>query len=141
MKSKAKPTLGYSDVSTVKLDFDRKSFKTVKYWAKRICKFFRLKGFLILKSSSNNYHVVFDRSVSWEENGKIMAWAALMVEGRGLDDCPLTKYTVMQVIKGMSTLRIGRKENKPSPRAVFKFGRRHNDIRNYLRFRRAYKRF
>lgn len=113
----------------------------MKYWAKRICKFFELKGFLILKSSSNNYHVVFDRSVSWEENGKIMALAALMVEGRRLHKCPLTKYMVMQFIKGMSTLRIGRKKNKPSPRTIFKFRRLNNEIRNYLRFRRAYKKF
>ena len=33
------------------------SFKTVKYRALRTYKWFKLKGFLILKSNENHYHV------------------------------------------------------------------------------------
>jgi hypothetical protein len=43
------------------------SLNTVKYWAKKGCKKFDLKGFRIFKSSKGSYHVVFDRSVSWKE--------------------------------------------------------------------------
>ncbi|MGD0029584.1 MAG: hypothetical protein ABSC91_11660 [Candidatus Bathyarchaeia archaeon] len=143
---RVKPTLGYSDVLTVKLDFDDKSLKTVKYWAKRVCKFFKLDGFLILRSSSDSYHVVFNRSVSWSRNVHIMNWAALMIEGRRLKNLPLTKYALMQDIKESSCLRIGKKKvegkkEKPSPRTVFKFGKQNNEIKNYLQFKRNLRRF
>jgi hypothetical protein len=39
---------------------------------------FKLEGFIILKSSENNYHVVFNRRVSWPENMKIVAWVSLL---------------------------------------------------------------
>jgi len=139
LKSKAKPILGYSDTSTVKLDFDGKKYRVVKYWAKRICMFFKLQGFRILKSSPNNYHVVFNRSVSWTENLHIMNWAVLMVEGKQLR--PLTRYVVMQAIKESSCLRIGKKKEKPVPRTVFEFGEQSNEIKNYLIFWRMCRKF
>jgi hypothetical protein len=48
-KSSRKPVLGYSDRTTVKLDFDGELFRKVKYWAERALKHFRLGGYLILK--------------------------------------------------------------------------------------------
>ena len=47
----SKPILGYSHTSTVKLDFDDAEFKTVKHWALRAMKWFKLRGFIILKST------------------------------------------------------------------------------------------
>ena len=76
--SPAKPILGYTDTETVKLDFDDTTFRTVRYWALRTMRWFKLNGFLILKSSVNCYHVVFDRTVSWSENLRIVAWVALL---------------------------------------------------------------
>jgi hypothetical protein len=46
------------------LDFDDRCFRYAKDWAFRTLKQFRLGGFVILKSSKNHYHVVFDRPVS-----------------------------------------------------------------------------
>jgi len=132
LKSRAKPRIGYSDIATVKLDFDDYSPKVVRNWAKRICQFFKLRGFLILKSSERNYHVVFDRSVSWTKNVHVMCWVVLMVEGKQLKNLPLTRYVLMQGIKESSCLRIGRKGNKSPPRIVFKFGKQDSEIRNYL---------
>ncbi len=57
--------IGFSDTETVKLDFDDTSFEIVKYWAKRVMRWFRLGGFVILKSSEKCYHVLFGSSVSW----------------------------------------------------------------------------
>jgi len=59
------------------LDFDYMPFKSVRYWALRTLKWFKLGGFLILKSSRECYHVVFDRTVSWTENMRIVAWLCL----------------------------------------------------------------
>jgi len=136
---KTKPVLGYSDISTVKLDFDNKPLRTVKYWANRVCRFFKLEGFLILNSSKGSYHVVFNRTVSWIENVHIMDWVALMVEGRGLKNLPLTKYGLMQGIKESSCLRLGSKVSKPSPRIVLRFGSQNGEIKKYLTFRRTVK--
>jgi hypothetical protein len=141
-----KPIIGYYDTSTPKLDFDGKPFKTVKYWAKVTCKKFKLGGYIILKSSEGNYHVVFDRSVSWEENVMIMCWVSLLVEGKRLKNCPLTKYVIMCGIKTVSCLRIGKKKvegkkEKSSPRTVFKFGKQNNEIKNYLQFKKNLRPF
>lgn len=136
LKSKAKPIIGYSDVSTVKLDFDGYSPRVVRNWAKRICRFFKLRGFLILKSSLNNYHVVFDRAVSWVMNVHIFCWTALMIEGKQLRNLPLTRYALMQGIKESSCLRVGRKKSKPSPRIVFRFGEQNSEIKKFMDFRR-----
>jgi len=88
------PILGYTDKSTVKLDFDDASFKLVKYWALGTVKWFKLRGSIILKSSENHYHVVFDRSVTWRKNTHIMAWACVESKNKGL-----TKWFLIQCLK------------------------------------------
>lgn len=138
-KSKAKcckPILGYSDISTVKLDFDNVSFKTAKYYAFRVCRWFNLKGFIIAKSSSKCYHVVFDRSVfSWEDNVRIMGWACFVSSF----NLGLMRYLAMQCIKKESTLRLGTKGVKRCPRIVFRFGSQNGEVRTYLFYRRMVK--
>jgi hypothetical protein len=126
----SKPILGYSDTSTVKLDFDDAEFKEVKYWALRTMKWFRLRGFIILKSSKSHYHVVFDRRVTWERNIHIVAWVALES-----GNSKLQRYLVMQCIKESSTLRLTSKKEKPTPRIVYRFGRQSGEINNFLKMR------
>ena len=104
-----KPIIGVSDTNTVMVDFDNTSFKEAKYWALKIMKFHRLGGFIMLKSSTYNYHVVFNRPVSWSENTRIMAWAYLISR-----KCKLNDYVIMQCIKQSSTLRISPKNSKPN---------------------------
>lgn len=129
-KSKAKPILGFSDTETVMIDFDNTPFKTVKYWAFRAMRWFKLRGFIVLRSSKNHYHVVFDRSVTWKRNIHIVAWVAL--ESR---NAKLQKYQLMQCIKESSTLRISAKREKPSPRIVFRLGKQDQQIRNFVDYR------
>jgi hypothetical protein len=133
-KSRAKPIIGFSDTETVKLDFDETSFSWVKHWALRVMKWFRLRGFIILKSSGNCYHVVFDRAVSWSENMSIVAWVALQSHNRGLN-----KWFLMQCIKGCSTLRVSFKREKPSPRIVFRLGKQDQQLRDFVRNRHLIK--
>jgi hypothetical protein len=123
----SKPILGYSDTSTVKLDFDDAEFKTVKHWALRTMKWFRLRGFIILKSSKNHYHVVFDRAVTWERNMHILAWVAFVSK-----NSKLTGYLIMQCIKESSTLRLSSKTDKPPPRIVYRYGKQDHEVKNYL---------
>ena len=129
-----KPILGFSDTETVKLDFDDMPFRKVKYWAFKIMKRFKLQGCIILKSSKNNYHAVFNRSVSWSENMKIAAWVSLLSHNQAM-----TKYLQMQCIKESSTLRVSEKLAKASPRVVFRYGRQDRQINSFLEFRRVIK--
>ena len=124
--------LGYTDTETVKLDFDDASFKDVKYWAFRAMKWFKLMGFIILKSSEDCYHVVFNRPVSWSENMRIVAWVSLLSRKPKLQ-----RWHLMQCIKEGSTLRISSKEDKPSPRIVFRFGHEKKQINEFLDFRKV----
>ena len=126
--------LGISDTETVKLDFDNVPFKTVKYWAERAVNWFQLQGFLILKSSESSYHVVFNRTVSWLENVKIMAWIAMESQIAKLKD-----YSLMQCIKMSSTLRVSPKKEKQPPRIVYRHGKQDGEIENYLLYRRLIK--
>jgi hypothetical protein len=135
-KSKAKPILGFTDTETVKLDFDETSFSKVKYWALRTMKWFRLGGFLILKSSEKHYHAVFNREVSWSENMRIVVWVALQSRNQGL-----LKWFHMQCIKESSTLRITTKRQKPSPRIIFRYGKEDQQIKHFLEYRNLVKSF
>lgn len=127
---------GFTDVETVKLDFDDTSFKTVRYWAFRTMRWFKLEGFVILKSSENCYHVVFNRSVCWSENMRIVGWVTLLSHKPKLE-----KWFVMQCIKQGSTLRVSTKKEKCSPRVVFRYGRQDKQIDGFLTYRRLIKRF
>jgi hypothetical protein len=129
------PILGFTDKATVKIDFDNKSFKTTKYWAFRTLKRFKLRGFIILKSSEEHYHMVFDRRVSWLKNMGIVGWVAVCSRNSKLKD-----WLAMQCIKGSSTLRVAPKGDKPSPRVVFRYGSQDHQIKNFLKYRKLIKR-
>jgi len=131
--------LGITDTETVKLDFDNTPLKTVKYWASRTCRWFKLGGFIVLKSSENHYHVVFDSRVSWSENVSIMAWVCLLFYGKILAKLPLLRYFIMQCIKQSSTLRVSPKKDKLCPRVVFCNGKQEKQIHEFLSFRKLIK--
>lgn len=132
---KADPLLGLTDFETVMLDLDDMSYESVQDWANSAMKRFRLKGYIILRSSENCYHVVLDRYVSREENMSIMAWIAILSKSLKLKD-----YVLMQFIKMGSTLRVIPKEEKPSPRIIYRFGSQENAIKDFLRHRQLIKR-
>jgi hypothetical protein len=126
--------LGITDTETVKLDFDRTPFRTVKYYAMETMKWHKLKGFIILKSSKNNYHVIFDKKVSWKDNVRIMAWVCLISKHEAL-----TKWFLLQCVKKESTLRASQKYNKPEPRIVFRYGSQDGMIAEFLAYRKIAK--
>ena len=131
-----KPIIGYTDCETVKLDFDNTPFKLVKYWALRVMKYLKLEGFIILKSSKNCYHVVFNKTVSWSRNMHVVAWVSLLSH-----HYLLQKWFTMQCIKEASTLRVSPKNGKPSPRIVYRHGKQDKEIKAFLQYRKTIKRF
>jgi hypothetical protein len=128
--------LGFTDDETVMLDFDESPFKTVKYWAQITMKHFLLGGFLILKSSENHYHVIFNNKVNWAENMSIVAWVSLQSNNQNM-----LRYLRMQCIKKSSTLRVGPKGEKSSPRIVYRVGNQDVQIKEFLELRREIKKY
>ena len=122
--------LGYTDTETVMLDFDHMPLEKVKYWARRIMKFFKLEGFLILESSENCFHVVFNRRVSWSENMSIVASVTLLSHNRGL-----RRWQLMQCRKQSASLRVSPKGVKASPKMVHHEGRQDGQIQWYIEYR------
>lgn len=142
------PVWGDWDRETVRLDFDETPLDEVKYWAFRAMHWFKLEGFIILRSSQkikeikrkrkaihkwikSSYLVIFNRPVKWEKNVQIMAWVAVNSGIQRLKD-----YVLMQCIKRSSTLRISLKDNKPYPRIIFCYGKQNKQIRKFLETRK-----
>ncbi|MCJ7761544.1 hypothetical protein MUP59_10475 [Candidatus Bathyarchaeota archaeon] len=126
--------LGYTDTETVKLDFDNMGFQEVLRWAKRTSKRFKLGGFVILRSSENHFHVIFNRTVDWTRNVSVMAWACLMIRCK----C-MIKWFIMQCIKEGSTLRVSPKKEKPIPRVICRYGDQDQEIKNFMHYREVVK--
>jgi hypothetical protein len=132
--SSHKSIIGITDDETVKLDFDQMPFPRVKYWAFWALKRFKLQGFIILKSSKNCYHVLFDRTLLWTDNMSAVAWVALLSHNEGLK-----RYLIMQCIKKCSTVRVSAKNEKASPRVVYRCGSQSENIREFLKNRQLIK--
>jgi len=129
-------TIGISDKHTVMVDLDNVSFRKAKGIAKLACKHFKLEGFIILKSSPEHYHIVFDKPIKhWSKVLKIISWIAILS-----NNPDVWKWACMQAIKESCTLRISEKptENgvKPKPRIVYRFGRQNRQVKAYLQFKR-----
>ena len=136
MKSIHNFIFGVTSIDVAMLDFDDTDFKTVNYWAERAMKWFELGGYLILKSSPGCYHVVFNRSVDWAENMSVVAWVALFSHNEGLQ-----RWHLMQCIKMKSTLRIGPKNKKKSPRIVSRVGKQDEQIKEFIEIRNEVKNY
>ena len=140
LKNFSKLRIGDWDENTVRLDYDHESLNEVKFYAFKTISWFELGGFLILRSSQrtmrvrdkitkkilfshkvSNYHVVFDKYVSWSLNVKIMNWAALQSKNEALKD-----YVRMQCIKETSTLRL------TDTKIVFRYGNQNHMIKKFL---------
>ena len=98
-------------------------------------RYFKLEGLLILESSKNCYHVIFDKKVSWSENLSIVGRVVLMTQYKLLQ-----KWHLMQCIKQSMTIRVSPKGDKPSPRIVCREGNQDEQIMNFLFYRVMIKR-
>ena len=130
--SKADPILGFTDRITVKLDLDNMSFRSARYWANLVLRKYKLRGYIILKSSKECYHVVFDRYVSRDENLSVVGWVAILSKSLKLKE----DYLGMQCIKMSSTLRVAPKGEKPSPRIIYRYGSQDHAIKDFLEYRK-----
>ena len=131
----SEPLLGLTDPEIVMIDCDNMPFRVVKKFALIVMDKYRLGGFIILRSSKNHYHVVFDRCVSWDDNMSAVGWFSVLSHNPKVKD-----YLVMQCIKKASTLRVVPTNEKPAPRLVDRFGCQDHAVKDFLRYRQLIKR-
>jgi len=62
----------------------------------------------------------------------VISWVAVESQLGKLRD-----YVLMQAIKDSSTLRVGEKFRKPSPRIVFRYGKQDRQIKEFLEMRKT----
>jgi hypothetical protein len=118
---------GVTSKRIILLDFDDVDFDEVLYWARRACFWFKLNGFLIMRSSVNSCHVIFDKFVDWATNVSVMNSIAIQ-----FDNEDFRSYVRLQCRKGQSTLRVGTKGYGGIPFPYFSEGSQVEEIKDYL---------
>jgi hypothetical protein len=151
-KLQARIVWGDWDNDTVRIDHDNTILDEVKLWAYRATFWFKLEGFLILESSHKNYVVkqkgriffkfrkgsyliIFNRPVNWTKNMHISNWYAHEVRLESGNN-NVQNYVEMQCIKETSTVRISRKNKKPIPKIIFRYGLQDKQVKKYLETRK-----
>ncbi|MEM2117912.1 MAG: hypothetical protein QW386_02710 [Candidatus Bathyarchaeia archaeon] len=120
--------IGFMTNKGLILDLDNMKFKKVKWLAKTLCKRYKLEGYLIIKSSDKNYHVVFNRYLKWKTITKIL-----------FNQYEALRWAVFQMQSGYLTLRISRKNGMNKPKIVYQTGKQDKLIKDYLEIYNAFK--
>ena len=126
---------GFTTSKGLMLDLDNTSLKETKSISEHYCKRFKLEGYLILRSSPNNYHVVFNRYLSWRKTTEYLAkiqWRHMY--HRHGDKPHLIFWITLQLCKGSETLRISSKKHKHKPHVVLFYGKTDKLINDYMQY-------
>ena len=148
--------LGDHDTNIAKVELDENyGFADAKRIAFILNERHGLDGFMILCSSSTlkkieradysgvayryrqkNWHLVFNRQVTFRELCSILAWLSLYLKDQNFD-----KWLKLQLIKGTFTLRHGFKKGKNPPKIVFRYGHQDKMIKQFLANRKFILKF
>lgn len=113
--------VGFTTEKGVMLDLDNVNYQKTRNIADFLLKSEKLEGYIILKSSKNHYHVVFNKYTSWRRSLMIILSIFKCVE-----------WGIWQTRKGYLTLRISKKNGKNKPKIVFQRGQNDKLIKDYL---------
>ena len=116
---------GYCIAFTTKrgviLDLDNMKFKKALLIADSLKEKHKLEGFLLIRSSAKNYHVMFNRYLRWRTITKIL-----------FSQYECIRYAVLQMKEGMLALRVSRKNGKDRPIIIKTVGKKDKLISKYL---------
>jgi hypothetical protein len=120
--------IGFMTNKGLIMDLDNMTYKKVRYLARTLCRQYKLEGYIIVLSSPRNYHVIFNRYLSWRTITTILfsLWEAI-------------RWGVFQLREGYLTLRISRKNGKNKPKIVFKTGKTDKLIADYMEIYEYFK--
>ena len=122
--------VGFMTNKGVILDLDNMKFKKAKWLAQSLCKRYELEGYLLIKSSEKNYHVVFNRYLKWRTITKIV-----------FNQYEALRWAVFQMQSGYLTLRISRKNGRNKPKILLKVGKADKLVKDYLEVYDVFKHY
>ena len=133
--------LGFTTSKGVLLDLDNVKLKSVKRLCAIMLKHKRyryiksrinLEGYLIVESSKDHYHVVFNNYFSFR-NALIIASTVRIGN--------ITPWLVERMKHGEFTIRISTKNNENKPKIILKVGKTDKLIKDYLETYRLFKEY
>ena len=122
--------IGFNTDRGLMLDLDNMKYKKALWIAETLTKEHKLEGFLLIRSSKKNYHVVFNRYLRWKTITKILF---------NMYEC--VRYAVFQMKEGQLTLRISKKNGRDKPKIVRQVGNTDELITDYLEVYQKFKNF
>lgn len=131
--------LGFTTDKGLLLDLDNTTLHETRQIAKKYTRRFKLEGYLIMKSSQNNYHIIFNRYLTWKTALEYLfkiVWSYHYYEHGSKPS--LTNWAILQACKRSMTLRISNKNRKPKPRLIEKRGKTNKLIDDYLSYTNIY---
>lgn len=120
-------SIGFVTQKGVCLDLDYITEKSVQKLAEYLLKRYRLKGYLLVKSSPEHYHLIFNRYTSWNQALRIVFSVYKAVE-----------WGIWGARKGELTLRLSKKKGKNIPQLLKIVGKTDKLIRQYLEMYKEY---
>jgi hypothetical protein len=120
--------IGFNTDRGVLLDLDNMTFRSALRTAETLLKQYRLEGFLLIKSSPKNYHVVFNRYLSWKKITMIVC---------SKYEC--LRWAIFKLREGQLTLRISKKNGKNKPKVVRQMGKSDKLVKDYLEVYEIFK--
>jgi hypothetical protein len=127
---------GFTTSKGLMLDLDNATLGETKKIALKYYNRFKLEGYIILRSSQNNYHVVFNKYLSWRKTLEYLfkiVWY-FHYHKHGIKPS-LTSWAILQACKTSETLRISTKKHKRKPVVVALYGKTDKLIKDFLEYR------
>ncbi len=122
--------IGFNTDRGLMLDLDNMKFRKALRIAETLLQRYKLEGFLLIRSRRKNYHVVFNRYLSWRTITKILF---------RLHEC--LRWAVFQMKEGQLTLRISKKNGKDKPKILLNVGKADKLIEDYIEVYEEFKNF
>lgn len=122
--------IGFRSDKGLMLDLDNMTNRKADRIADALMKRYRLEGYLLIKSGERNFHVVFNRYLTWKTIMHIVFSQYVCI-----------RWGIHQARKKYLALRISRKNNKNKPRIIKKVGKLDKLCAEYLKAYRYFKRF
>jgi len=110
--------------------YDNVNFKKARWIARTLCKRYRLEGYLLIRSSDKNYHVVFNKYLSWKTITKII-----------FNQYEALRWAVFQMQSGYLTIRVSMKNGKNKPKILLRVGKQDKLVKDYLEVYEALKEY
>jgi len=127
--------MGFTTNKGLMLDLDNTSLRETRKIADKYFKRFKLEGYLIIRSSQNNYHIIFNRYLTWKKTIENLFKIVWLYHYHKRGQKPnLTYWAILQACKGSATLRISTKKHKRVPSVVLFYGKTDKLINDYLQY-------